>query len=347
MRRAIIFKPSFIVGSLLVACLLTVNSVRPQGAVTYLDKAHWGGRLGDMLMMYIKAKWVAFEYKLPLLYKPFDYSDQLAMHVREQHYADHITSGDKKQLITCYDRSDIIQHQTLCKDFTLYQVHYYFHPPEWGHYQAKYDSQEIMAWAGVLTNTAFRNELKKNIAPRNPIQLQNLPTDKITVAVHIRNGGGFDDPILSRQLYTFEDLNPQEPKVGGTFADRYWPFKFPPLQYYIDQIKRLSELCHDAPMYLYIYTDHNNPVFVMNIIKAVVDKPNIIFVCREHDNHHAKNVLEDIFAMAQYDCLIRSGSNYPQISQMIGNHKVVIWPKACKWIGNTLVIDDVGVFVAD
>ena len=331
----------------LVLSLLIINLAHSQGVVTYLNREQWGGRLGDMLIMYIKAKWVAFEYKLPLLYRPFHYSDQLAMHVREQHYTDHIAKTYKKQLITCYDTSDITSTKSLCKDYTLYQVHYYFNPAEWGEYQRKYDSQEIMAWPGVFTNAAFRNELKKNIAPRNPIQMPSLPADKVTVAVHIRNGGGFDHPVLSRQLYAIEDLDAEEKEGEGIFSDKFWPFKFPPLQYYIDQIKRLSAMYDDAPMYLYIYTDNNDPISMMNMIESAVDKPNINFVCRENDNHHAKNVLEDIFAMAHYDCLIRSGSNYPQISQLIGNHKVVIWPKAFKWIGNTLVIDDVGVFVAD
>jgi hypothetical protein len=327
--------------------LMIINMTHSQGVVTYLDKELWGGRLGDMLIMYIKAKWVAFEYKMPFLYKPFHYSDQLELHVREQHYTDEIARKYKKQIITCYDTSDIAEPKTLSKDYMLYQVHYYFNPMEWGEYQRKYDSQEIMAWPGVYTNTAFRAELKKNIAPRYSIQTPNLPADKITVAVHIRNGGGFDNPILSRQLYDIEDLDVDNEEVQGVFSDRYWPFKFPPLQYYVDQIKLLSEMYDNAPIYLYIYTDSNDPISMMNMIDTAVHKPNITYACRETDNHHAKNVLEDIFAIAQYDCLIRSGSNYPQISQMIGDHKVVIWPKSCKWIGNTLIIDDVGVFVAE
>lgn len=327
--------------------LLMINLTYAQGVVTYLDKEVWGGRLGDMLVMYIKAKWVAFEYKLPLLYKPFHYSDQLEMHVREQHYSEDISKTYKKQLITCYDASEISTTKNVSKDYTFYQIHYYFNPIEWGEYQRRYDSQEIMAWPGVYTNAAFRAELKRNIAPRDSISLPDLPKDKITVAVHIRNGIGFDLPLLSRQLYSEKDFDSSEKKPAGKFADQYWPLKFPPLQYYVDQIKRLSGMYGDRPMYLYIYTDNNNPIDIMRIIERAVNKPNITFECRETENHHTKNVLEDIFAMARYDCLIRSGSNYPQISQLIGNHKVIIWPKSRIWVGNTLVIDDVGVYVAD
>jgi len=338
---------SIFLRGLFLGAVISCGIMQAQGVVTYLSADQWGGRLGDMLIMYIKAKWVAFQYHLPFLYKPFYYSDQLEMHVREQHYTDHIARTYKKKIVTCYDAQDIVETRDLSKDYTFYQVHYYFNPVEWGEYQRKYDSQEIMAWPGVCTNKAFKNELKKNIAPRNPITLPELPTDKITVAVHIRNGVGFDLPLLSRQLYDVAELDATEKKAEGTFADHYWPFKFPPLQYYVDQIKRLSEIYNNAPMYLSIYTDNNDPLSMMAIIQAAVNKSNITFVCRESGNHHAKNVLEDMFAMAQHDCLIRSGSNFSQISQLIGNHKVVIWPKSCKWIGNALIIDEVGTFFAE
>ena len=85
----------------------------------------------------------------------------------------------------------------------------------------------------------------------------------------------------------------------------------------------------------------------MNIIAKAVSKENITFDCRKEGNYHAHNVVEDMAAMAQYDCLIRSGSNYPQISQLMGNHRIVIYPKSCRWIGKNLIIDDVGIFTRD
>lgn len=329
---------------LLVWCLLSSSAMQSQSAVTYLGTDEWGGRLGDMLLMYVKAKWVAYQHKLPLLCKPFQYSDQLALHDREQFLTEDMERNLKKKVITCYDGSEIKNPRAFSTDTTFYQVHYFFNPPQWGQYQQKYNGQEIMGWQEVYTNKEFMDDVKKCIAPRTPLELPTLPKDKITVAVHIRTGEGFDNARLSRQLYAMQDLNPNEARPNGAFADTEFPLKFPPLQFYVDQIKRISEMCKDVPIYLHIYTDSKDPLSMMNIIEFAVNKNNITFDCRKKDNHHAKNVLEDIFAMAQYDCLIRSGSNYPQIPQLIGNHRIVICPTSCKWIGNALIIDEIGIF---
>jgi hypothetical protein len=332
-----------------LACtLLLSNNVYTESAVTYLSTKKWGGRLGDMLLMYTKAKWVAYHYDLPLLYKPFTYSDALALHDRNLHYQEGFKEIEGKDLSIFKDFKP--------QDSIIYTVHYYFQLAHWGDYQKKYDSQEIMAWPEIYTDPLFISELKKDIAPRdgNTISL-DLPTDKITVAVHIRSGGGFDNPLLSRQFYSRKDINRDEvhPNEGKSwrqrvaYADWHWPLKFPPLKYYATQLKRLSRLYKDKPMYVYIYTDNKDPVELMHEIERVVNRPNITFDCRKDINRHNKNVLEDMFAIAQYQCLIRSGSNYPQVSQLIGNHKVVIYPKSAIWIGNTLVINEVGTFVRD
>lgn len=327
-----------------LSCLMICSPIQSQSAVTYLARNEWGGRLGDMLIMYVKAKWVAFHYNLPLLYKPFAYSDELELHFKEQ-YLHHHMLKDYKKRITCKDAPEHLDSLINPKENALYTVHYYFNLPHWGECQKKYDSQEIMTWPEIYNDRKFLQELKKNIAPHTPLQLHDIPTDKISVAVHVRMGGGFDHPLLSRQLYSLDSLDAGEEMPANTYSDKYWPLKFVPLQYYVDQIKRLSEMLNDDAMYVHIYTDDKDPVTVMNTIAAAVNKTNIVFNCRKDDNHHSKNVLEDLFSMARYHCLIRSGTNYPQISQLIGNHRIVIYPKSCKWIGNTMIVDDVGTFV--
>lgn len=320
------------------------NSIKPQSFVTHLDRKNCGGRLGDMLIMYAKAKWLSHHYKLPFLYTPFNYSDQLKMHYKENHYKDSVLRNKHTKRMVFRDDS-LFDFDTLLTDDMLYVVHYYFSPLNWGDYQRKYDSQEVMGWAGVWDNQDFLNELKDTIAPIEPIVFSDLPKDTITVAVHIRNGGGFDSPLISRQLYNIDELNPMEVPPTDVYADWYWPLKFPPVQYYVDQIKRLSEMCDDTGMYVHIYTDSADPLGLQKSIELAVNKKNISFHCRQKDNCHNQNVLEDMFDIARYDCLIRSGSNYPQISQLIGNHRIVIYPREAQWIGNTIIINDVGIFV--
>jgi hypothetical protein len=326
----------------LICALLLPSNIYTTSAVTYLDKKHWGGRLGDMLLMYTKAKWVAYYYNLPFLYKPFDYSDQLALHDRNPHFEE-FKEGFKVVEGRDLSMFNDFKHQ----DNMMYTVHYYFQLAHWGDYQKKYDGQEIMAWPEIYTDPLFISELKKDIAPRDGTMISlDLPTDKITVAVHIRTGIGFDLPLLSPPWYSKKDLkNEEKPQGRQKYADKYWPLKFPPLQYYATQLKRLSHLYRNQPLYAYIYTDSPDPENLIHDLKRAVNRSNITFDCRKDINRHNKNVLEDIFAIAEYQCLIRSGSNYPQVAQLIGNHNVVIYPKSAIWIGNTLVINEVGTFV--
>ena len=45
-----------------------------------------GGRLGDQLIAYMHAKWVSYLYDIPLLYKPFHYSNDLVLDDKEELY---------------------------------------------------------------------------------------------------------------------------------------------------------------------------------------------------------------------------------------------------------------------
>ena len=311
-----------------------------QSGITHLDQ--WGGRLGDKLMIFAKAKWVAFKLNLPFFYKPFPLSDQFMMHTSEKplnaatnrEYTPHIT----------YEKIPSFNHIDP-NSGALYTIHYYFTVPEWGIYQETYDSQEICEWPDMLTNQPFLDQLRKSIWPRFAITTFTPSSDKLSVAIHIRKGGGFDHPFLSPQLYDKNDLNPHETTPEGTYSDKVWPLKFPPLQYYIDQLIRLSEMYHDIPMYTHIYTDDRDPIAILNSIKQAVNKSNITYGCRTETNTYTTNVLEDMFSIANYDCLIRSASNFPQISQLVGHHRIVIYPKSRIWIGNTMIIDEVGTFI--
>src|ERR1700722_4679998 len=64
-----------------------------------------GGRLGDHLFSYCKAKWIEYNYKIPLLYQPFDRSSELMMHTIESNHFN-------KELIEAYDKIIKIRNTT-------------------------------------------------------------------------------------------------------------------------------------------------------------------------------------------------------------------------------------------
>lgn len=323
----------------------TSNPILCTNAITYMDNSEWGGRFGDKLIMYIKAKWVAHQYNVPFYYKPFSYSDQLMMHELETWHTPNLPRQFSQHTTLQYV-SENFGTNLQQNNETLYTIHYYFMPPSWGNYQKKYDSQEVSMWIGAINNETFRNELRRVIKPRNALNVIQLPEDKISVAVHVRKGGGFDWPLLSPQQYNANNLDTQNTPPYETqeiYSDRAWPLKFVPDQFYIDQIKKISEMLDNTPIHVQIFTDDQNPQALLETYKAAVNKPNVSYGCRKEVNHHTKNVLQDLFSMAQCDCLIRAGSNFPQIAQLIGNHRIVLFPKSMKWLGKTMIVDEVGI----
>lgn len=142
-------------------------------------------------------------------------------------------------------------------------------------------------------------------------------------------------------------LTPQEKIFFKKNKDKKWPLKFPPAQYYIDQVKLLSEILENRPLYLYIFTDDKNPKALCKKIKTAVNKSNITFACRSDNNKHLihSTSFDDLFSLAQFDCIIRSASNFARISQIIGKHKIIIFPTHATWVNNKLIMDTINIII--
>lgn len=120
-----------------------------------------------------------------------------------------------------------------------------------------------------------------------------------------------------------------------------WPTKFPPDDYYIKQIERLSHMLEHAPMYVYIFTDYAHPEEIAVKYKEALNLPNIIFDWRRQGHDYKKNIIEDLFALSQFEYLIRSISSYSGIGFLMGDHKLVLAPANAEWHDGTLLIDKV------
>jgi hypothetical protein len=285
-------------------------------AVTY---RHWYGRLGDKLLLYIKARWFSYYFKIPFFYRPFQYSDEFMMHSKELYWSENYRKNFKK-IITAKSVPGAINPN----DRILYEVDYYI--------------SNIQVF-NVIQNQEFHNLIKAMIAPAKPVPLVPRQNNKHCVALHVRKGGGYDSSLSSQQIYRV--LEKASPKL----ADQAWPLKFPPDQYYLDQIVKLSEMLNHEPLYIYLFTDDQDPGSIADRYEKYLNKPNITFAYRQKDNHHEKNVVEDLFGITQFDYYIRGDSHFAQIADVIGNHKIVISPKNYKWEGNKLIISEVNVAI--
>jgi len=291
-------------------------------AVTYFSG---NGRFGDKIIAYATAKWISFKFNILLLLKPFQYSSMLRLG-REKKYSKEMVEQFER-VIPIESEQDVIEHEE--KNVIFENKGMYFRIDECSGLEQTIEY--------MLRDQFFVAELKNMLQPVVPLPRITLPQDKITIAVHIRKGGGFDKPLNSIQYYRKNMINRKY------YADEKWPFKFPPEQYYVNQIKRISKLFNDVPLFVYIFTDDRNPLRLVKRIKKAVKKGNITFACRNRGNVHNAHVVEDFYNMARFGCLIRSGSSFALAVQLLGNHEVVIYPKHWQWVGKKLVIDEVSI----
>jgi len=324
-----------------IFCLYTMTMClsSKNNAITY----KLSGRFGDNILQYSRAKWLSFKYNIPLLYKPFKHSDKLAMHHLEKTTYTPEIEKQFKHIINL--KSDFHININTNTAHTLFIK---------GNIQqsTKIPYNIILLYEYMIQHPQFGEELKKMLQPTIPLSTINLPADQVAVAVHVRKGSGSDKPLISPQEYSNHEhlitYQEQLMEKGYFFADQNWPTKFPPEQYYIDQIKKLSSLLNDVPLFVYIFTDDQNPQEIAERFKKAIKKPNITFAYKENNTfNYRDHVIEDYYNMAQFDCLIRSSSHFAFAAQLLGNHKIIIYPQHAQWIGDKIVVDKIGIILRE
>jgi len=311
---------------LLQTCFSFTNN---KSAITFVFNP---GRFGDRLLTYINAKWVSYKYDIPLYYPKFKYSDQLTLSKEERRYNKKMKRKFKKTVSLKRTRKRFIQrgeevNLKIQRDAGyLYVSNYYFRP--------KIDWKD----------KGFVAEIKKMLSPINPTKQVCVPKDRISVAVHVRKGGGFDGPLLSeanqKVLVTKENIGMLKKK----YMDVKHPIKFPPDKYYISEIKRLYEMFNKNPLHVHVFTDDKNPKRIVEKYKNELGKENITFSWRKEGNRHDKNVIADFYSMTYYDCLIRPDSNMSLCAEKIGDFFIAIFPGKFYW-DKDHIVDDVKIKV--
>lgn len=363
------------------------------------------GRLGDQLFTFCKAQWLAYHYNISLYYHPYKYFNELELVYKEKVYNKKLFANYK--IVYVKNMQDFVNvMNTKNNENILIQIDMYFVCDDWqsddnknyviypynikytdkycerglSYYRVQYDA----CINGLRKNERFLDLLRTQLQPIKNNEFV-IPQDKITVAVHVRKGGGFDKPYYSIQEYPidlkidhylfitkgkkdnfFHKINKQiqemlkneqsnncliESITYKTFQQPYIdltrPLKHPPDQFYIDQIKAISAIFNDALLYVYIFTDDLEPESIVRRYKKAINKENIIFDFRKDENNHYSNVIEDLYHMSKFDILIRPYSSFSVIAQIIGDHKLVLSPKHGIWLNNILIIDEVLLYIKD
>jgi hypothetical protein len=273
-------------------------------AVTYETP---GGRLGDQLIAYMHAKWISYAYEIPLIYKPFCYSRDLILDDAEE--LCEATHARYYKHTLKVENLHTIEENTLPNVLFITQ---YF--PE-----SSYELQ-MAKWPIFPINwkdPQFLALLRTLIYPKTPVICTELPTDRVTVAAHVRRGGGFDDPAQYH----------------------HWPLKFPPDSFYITEIRKIYELIKQ-PLFVHIFTDDPMPSILAESYASALTDIDVVFDYRSEGNSYKANVLTDLFDMMRYNCLIRPESNYSIVAERLGDYTMVIHPTRCMVQGKQIVITE-------
>ena len=254
-----------------------------------------GGRFGDNILAFAHTLYFSLQNNYELYLIPFHYSDQLILDNTIQKYTSDIEKKFKqKMIVKPQNKISISQFQN-----TLFVIPYF---PE---AFIEYTKQQWPCFFIDWENEAFKNELRKLIAPKSKLNLIEPPQDMISVAVHLRKGGGYDD----------------ESKIQNSIL----MYKMPSDAYYINQIKNISILFDNAPMYVFLFTDDQDPQAIAKKYQEIIDTPTITFDFRR-ENQHDTNVLEDFFSLLNFDILIRPESNFSIMAEKLGDYILVATP---------------------
>lgn len=270
------------------------------------------GRLGDCILGYVECRWLSYIHEFEFYYRPFNHSDKLVMHYAHKHFDDHTQ-----------------QTEVEIQDASLISL----------------DAQDtfFITDGGIEENdvgwsdAAFMKLIQSEVSPNNPLNLIQKPENHITVAVHVRRGGGFDMQLYQEDtVVTAEWVAPLDWRER--YIDRAYPTKFPPDSYYITLLKYIANLYPEKQIYAHIFTDDPSPELIVAKYTEAVDNPNMVFGYRNDKNTHDSNVLEDFFSMMTFDWLIRPDSWYSDMAGKIGRVKFEIKPNHYRWEGKKLVI---------
>lgn len=287
-------------------CFANNLNLQKNCAVTYELS---GGRLGDNLLAYCHAKWISYKYSIPILYKPFEYSDKLVLDEKEPlkynndiyyryNQIIEVNSLDNVKFENAQDTLFIVPFFPECAtelDLPVYCGKKFF--------KVDWDDKN------------FKQIIKENISSKIELQPVSFNQKRINVAVHLRIGSYQDTQSLYFLL----------------------PTKFPPFTFYVEQMQKIINKFPNEQILFHLFTDSGNPQLLVDKIKSALKNEQISFMFRKN-NSWSNNVLEDFFALSQFKYIIRPASNFSIIACKLGNCEIEIYPSSYSSTNNKIII---------
>ena len=116
-----------------------------------------------------------------------------------------------------------------------------------------------------------------------------------------------------------------------------------PDSFFINEIRRLSDMLGNKPMYVHFFTDDTNSTGLMNQFRQAVNK--LVYGCEPNQANPEQGILNDFFNLTKFDCIIRPESHFSQMASKISDAKIIIRPASFKWKKHKLIITSVETIV--
>ncbi|MBS0620567.1 MAG: hypothetical protein JSS61_03805 [Verrucomicrobia bacterium] len=279
---------------------------------------HCNGRFGDKILLYAQARYLSYSTGVTFLHAPFENSqhlvidyDALPYHDLRSHYQSVLKVNSEITLREFYHR--ILDPNSPS---TLFMLEYF--------------AEDLSEWDNLPWTLAFdipwKEEgflayLKQACRPSTSIPNFRVQ-DRLNVADHVRTLSGGDRSETS--ILTF-------------------PLKHPNLDYHERQIRRVYEWNKRRPMHVFLFSDTSLPADLIAEFRKRFVNEDIIFGIQELDEPDVNYVVQDFFAMQEFDVLITTRSNLSSMASHLGDFDLIITPLHASGSYPNWVIDRVRV----
>lgn len=316
-------------------------------------------RLGDNITTVSKTCYYAEKFDLPMFYTPFEYSNSFKLCQQIP-----LLEKSKKNQFSkmVYVNSDEDIESNIEEEDPILFVCTFLSLTPW-------------VYSYIHENYNFGQKIRNLFTPIIPYKKIEKAPNAISIALHVRKGGGVDWPLASQQEFELkipimtkkkiylhkknpnissEDIWPLNYLPGPGFisetkhlllkksfyADYIWSIKFPPDQYYIEQLKLILSNLPNKSVTIYLFTDDPNPENIVTRYKNALGT-HVTFVYRTLENQHNKNVIDDLMAITQCDILIAASSSFAFAAMLLGNHSLIAMPAHAVTLPDKVIIDKV------
>lgn len=239
-------------------------------------------RLGDRTVAYLNTKCIAEKYNLPVHFVPFKGCENFRFSQEEA------LTGPRyfKKVVRLKNAEDIEALARVNRDeSTLYQL------PFFPHTRDLQEEGSRCSYIKYATDWAsFRARVGELLTVIKPHTQLNIPEGAYSVALHIRDGGTFDD--------------------GKTKTMH--PLKLPPMNFYVGELRRVltsNQIPQGMPVFIHIFTDAVDPKKVRDVVQASLSGLDLQGRAIQLSYSENASLSDDIANMSRFKCMIRADSN--------------------------------------